>query len=317
MSTRQLALVFPGQGSQSIGMLNAWRGHRVVEATIDEASSVLDMDLWELVEHGPAASLNSTINTQPVMVASSVALFRAWQALSAQTPRWAAGHSVGEISALAAAGALDFADALRLVRCRAQAMAQAVPAGSAGMAAVLGLDDACVEQLCRECAGAEVLEAVNYNAPGQVVVAGHQQAIERIRVQAKAAGAKMVFVLPVSGPFHSSLMRPAASAVAAHLAPLSAQEPLFPVLHNSTLGAATTAGLKTALVEHLTRPVPWVQTMRRFVADGVTHVLEIGPGEVLTNLTRRIAPQLRSLALNSPQALEAAGELLEAGVPTA
>lgn len=312
MNAIKLGYVFPGQGSQSVGMLNAWRGNRIVEETIAEASDALGMDMWQLIEHGPLPSLNSTVNTQPVMVASSVAIFRAWQEVCPQLPAWAAGHSVGEISALTAAGAFGFADAVRLVRARAQAMAEAVEEDTAGMAAVLGLDDEVVHDLCQSCAQGEVLEPVNYNAPGQVVVAGHVAAIDRIKHAAKAAGAKMVFILPVSGPFHSSLMRPAALALADHLSQLDVREPSFPVLHNSRLETAHQQTIKSALVEHLTRPVPWVQTIRRFVADGVTHVVEIGPGEVLTNLARRIAPGIKALPTCSPQAMEAVGESLYA-----
>jgi [acyl-carrier-protein] S-malonyltransferase len=314
MNEIKLGYVFPGQGSQTVGMFNAWRGNRIVEETIAEASEALGFDMWQLIEHGPLADLNSTVNTQPVMVACSIAIFRAWQQVCPQLPAWAAGHSVGEISALTAAGAFKFADALRLVRARAQAMSQAVEAGTAGMAAVLGLDDEVVMELCESCAQGEVLEPVNYNAPGQVVVAGHVAAIERIKPAAKAAGAKMVFVLPVSGPFHSSLMRPAALVLADKLSGLDVREPAFPVLHNSRLETARQQTIKPALVEHLTRPVPWVQTIQRFVADGVTHVVEIGPGEVLTNMTRRIAPGIKVLPTYSPQAMEAVGEALYANV---
>ena len=312
MNTIKLGYVFPGQGSQSIGMLTAWRGNRIVEKTIAEASDALGMNMWQLIERGPLPSLNSTVNTQPVMVASSMAIFRAWQEVCPQPPVWAAGHSVGEISALTAAGVFGFADALRLVCARAQAMSEAVEEGTAGMAAVLGLDDAVVHDLCESCAQGEVLEPVNYNAPGQVVVAGHAAAIERIKHKAKAAGAKMVFVLQVSGPFHSSLMRPAALAFSNHLAHLNVHEPSFPVLHNSRLETARQQTIKSALVEHLTRPVPWVQTIKRFAADGVTHIVEVGPAEVLTNLTRRIAPGIKALPMYSPQAMEAVGESLYA-----
>jgi [acyl-carrier-protein] S-malonyltransferase len=310
VSEVKLACVFPGQGSQWIGMLNAWRGDLVVEAVIEEASDALTLDLWRLVQYGPLASLNHTANTQPVMVAAAVACWRAWADRIRVTPLWSAGHSVGEISALTAAGALGLADAMRLVRVRAQAMAEAVPDGVAGMAAVIGLDDLTVQALCVDCAQGEVLEPVNYNAPGQVVVAGHMGAIERLKQPAKAAGAKMVHVLPVSGPFHSSLMKPAVLALAQHLAPLEIEEPRFRVLHNSRLEAARRQSIKPALAEQLTHPVRWVQTIKRFESDGITHIVEIGPGEVLTNLARRIAPGLRALPLNSPQTLDAVAQAL-------
>lgn len=310
----KLGYVFPGQGSQSVGMLNTWRGNPVVEETIAEASDVLATDMWQLIERGPAEDLNNTVNTQPVMVASAIAIFRVWRSVCPLQPTWAAGHSVGEISALTAAGAFGLADALRLVRGRAQAMSKAVDEGSAGMAAVLGLEDLVVQDLCERCAQGEVLEPVNYNAPGQIVVAGHVAAIERIRRAAKAAGAKMVFVLPVSGPFHSSLMRPATLALADLLSNMEVRAPSFSVLHNSRLEKADEQTIKLALVEQLTRPVPWVQTINRFVASGVTHVVEMGPGEVLTNMTRRIDPGVKVLPTYSPQAMEVVRESLSAKV---
>ncbi len=306
MTTPQVAYMFPGQGSQASGMLNAWRDHRLVTDAVAEASNAIDLDLWALIESGPVASLNDTVNTQPVMVAASIALYRVWQQALGGQPLLSAGHSVGEISALTAAGAFDLSQAVTLVRARARAMAQAMPPGVAGMAAVLGLDDASVEELCQTCAQGEVLEPVNYNAPGQVVVAGHLAAIERIKVAAKLAGAKMVFVLPVSGPFHSSLMAGAAGAFSTALDTVPAKSPAFPVIHNSDQSIASLDSIKPCLVAQLTRPVNWIRTVRQFQAAGVTHVVEIGPGEVLSNLIKRIAPELVVLGIHSPQALDKA-----------
>ena len=305
-----IACVFPGQGSQTPGMLDAWAGQTIVRDTIAEASDVLALDLWHLMRHGSNAELNSTINTQPVMVASSVAIYRAWRSRHAELPAMAAGHSVGEISALAAAGILSLADAVRLARHRAQAMTVALADGIGGMAAVIGLADDTVHQLCLDCAHDEVLEAVNYNAPGQVVVAGHMAALGRLKEAAKTQGAKMVMFLPVSGPFHSSLMRPAMHAVATRLHSLQFADPAFPVVHNATLETATPNSIVHALAQQLIKPVRWVDTVRLFVDRGVSHIIETGPGEVLSNLCRRIQPQLQVLSLNSPAAADKALEVL-------
>lgn len=301
-----IALLFPGQGSQSLGMLASWQDHRTVRDTVSEASDALDLDLWSLIESGPAAQLNDTVNTQPVMLATSIALYRVWAQMHAELPRAAAGHSVGELSALTAAGVFDLQQAVRLVRDRARAMTQAVPPGVAGMAAVLGLDDATVEALCQACAQGEVLEPVNYNAPGQVVVAGHVGAIERLKPAAKAAGAKMVFVLPVSGPFHSSLMGQAAHSFSAALDTTEVHAPAFDIIHNSDQRLATRDTIRPCLVAQLTRPVNWIGTVRQLQGMGVTRVIEVGPGDVLTNLVKRIAPELQPASVNSPTALEKA-----------
>lgn len=307
-----IAYVFPGQGSQSVGMLDAWFDHILVRDTIAEASDALATDLWQLMHDGPAASLNSTVNTQPAIVASSVAIYRAWQAVFRGAPAVAAGHSVGEISALAAAGALSLADAVRLVRARAQAMTDAVPNAVGGMAAVIGLDDETVRRLCAECAQGRVLEPVNYNASGQVVVAGHVDAIERLKEKAKSEGAKMVFILPVSGPFHSSLMRPALEQVARHVQSLRFCAPVFPILHNATVDTAALNMIPSALCEQLVRPVRWTETVRKFADRGVTQIVEIGSGEVLTNLCRRISPDVVVWPVNSPAAMEqAANRILQ------
>lgn len=306
MTSPKIAYVFPGQGSQSSGMLDAWRGHRAVTDAIGEASNAIDVDLWTLIESGSTAHLNDTVNTQPIIVASSLALYRVWSQAFQGPVALTAGHSVGEFSALTAAQVFELRQAVALVRVRARAMSQAVPPGVAGMAAVLGLDDDTVADLCQRCAQGEVLEPVNHNAPGQVVVAGHVGAIERIKPAAKAAGAKMVYVLQVSGPFHSSLMAGAASAFAASLDAVPSGAPRFDVIHNSDQSIATQASVKPSLVAQLTRPVHWTRTVRQFQAEGITHVVEIGPGEVLTNLVKRIAPELKALSTHTPEAMDKA-----------
>ncbi len=312
---QRLAIVFPGQGSQSQGMFSPWQDHATFRAVIEQASSAADIDLWALAQSGSVQQLGDTRLTQPLMVAAGLATWQAWCDAGGARPALAAGHSVGEITALAVAQVFELPDAIALVRARAGAMAQAVPSGSAGMAAVLGLDDAQVQHLCATCALAEVLEPVNYNAPGQVVVAGHVGAIERLKAAAREAGAKMVFVLPVSGPFHSSLMHPAAQRLAQALAPIRVAEPGFGVLHNADLSRLSALSVKPALVQHLTMPVNWVGTVQAFAAAGITHVLELGPGEVLSNLCKRIAPQLVALAAPSPQALAQAVQAVQAASP--
>jgi len=306
-----VAAVFPGQGSQSAGMLAPWQGDRMVVDTIAEASDALGLDLWQLSEAGDAAALALTINTQPLMVAVSAALWRAWRQRCSRSIAFAAGHSVGELGALVAAQSLSLSDAMRIARRRALAMSAAVAEGTGTMAAVLGLDDATVQQLCTRCAEDGVLEPVNYNAPGQVVVAGHVSAIERLKSAARDAGAKMVFMLPVSGPFHSSLMQPAASALAITLDMIDVCPPTLPVLHNSSMAAATAASIKPELVAQLTSPVRWTETVNRMTAAGTTHVLEVGPGEVLTGLCRRIAPRVTAWPLATPQSMDAAARALE------
>lgn len=303
---KKIAYIFPGQGSQTVGMLDSWSGDSVVQHTIDEASSVLDCNLWRLIHSGPAEELNRTENTQPVLVAASIALLRAWQARGGLSAAMAAGHSVGEYSALVAAEALALHDAIRIVRARGHAMTTAVPAGTGGMAAVIGLDDDKVKALCISCAGDDVLAPANYNAPGQVVVAGHIAAIKRLEIKAREAGAKIVLTLPVSGPFHSALMRPAADALRAILNTAHIREPAFAVVQNSDLQRACRAAIGDALVAQLVNPVRWTETIRQFERAGVTHIVEIGPGEVLTNITARIAPSIRCLPASTPALMDIA-----------
>jgi len=307
------AFVFPGQGSQSVGMLADYAAHPVVRATIDEASDALGQDLWTLVEEGPAEALNQTVNTQPVMLAAGVAVWRAWLAAGGARPALVAGHSLGEYTALVAAGALTFRDALPLVRFRAQAMQEAVPAGVGAMAAILGLDDAGVAAACADAAQGQMVEPVNYNAPNQVVIAGHREAVERAVTAAKARGAKRAVLLPVSAPFHSSLLKPAAVRLAARLADVPVATPLLPVLHNVDVQERPAPeAIRAALAQQAASPVRWVETVQALAARGVTHVVECGPGKVLAGLTKRIVPELASFALTDSAALDAT--LAEIGV---
>ena len=303
----KLGLVFPGQGSQAVGMMAGYAGHPAVHETFVEASQVLGQDLWALVQDGPAEVLNQTVNTQPVMLAADVAVYRAWRAAGGAEASVMAGHSLGEYAALVAAGAISFADALPLVRFRAQAMQDAVPQGIGAMAAIMGLDDEGVVAACAEAAQTQSVEAVNFNAPGQVVIAGHKEAVERAIAAAKARGAKRGLLLPVSAPFHSKLLRPAAEKLAAYLAGITVRTAHPAVLHNVDVArAATPDAIRTALARQAASPVRWVGTIQAFVAEGVTHIIECGPGTVLTGLTRRIATVVEILPLNDADAIAAA-----------
>jgi [acyl-carrier-protein] S-malonyltransferase len=303
----KLAFVFPGQGSQAVGMMNGFAAHPVVRATFDEASAVLGEDLWALVVDGPDTELNRTVNTQPVMLTAGVAVWRAWQAAGGPVPSVVAGHSLGEYTALVAAGALAFRDAVPLVRFRAQAMQDAVPAGQGAMAAVMGADDDAVAAACAEAAQGQVVEPVNFNAPGQLVIAGHREAVERAIVAAKARGAKRALLLPVSAPFHSSLLKPAAERLAARLADVPFAPPQVPVLHNVDVAPRATAdGIRAALAQQAASAVRWTDTIRAFAAQGVTHVVECGPGRVLTGLVRRIDGNLQAFPVTDDETLSAA-----------
>jgi [acyl-carrier-protein] S-malonyltransferase len=309
----KLACVFPGQGSQTVGMMDGFAAHPAVRATFDEASAALGEDLWKLVAEGPDTELNRTVNTQPVMLTAGVATWRAWQAAGGPTPSVVAGHSLGEYTALVAAGALAFEDALPLVRFRAQAMQDAVPAGQGAMAAVIGAEDDAVVAACAEAAHGQVVEAVNFNAPGQLVIAGDREAVERAIVAAKARGAKRAMLLPVSAPFHSSLLKPAAERLAVRLADVAFAPPRIPVLHNVDVRPRATAdGIRAALAQQAASAVRWTDTVRAFAAQGVTHVVECGPGRVLTGLVRRIDADLQAHAVNDGETLEAALAALEA-----
>jgi [acyl-carrier-protein] S-malonyltransferase len=302
----QFALVFPGQGSQSRGMMNAYADFSAVRDTFAEASDVLKQDLWQLVAEGADADLNATVNTQPIMLTAGIAVYRAWQSQNAPAPMVMAGHSLGEYTALVAAGALNFADALPLVRYRAECMQLAVPEGVGGIAAILGLDDDAVRAVCAEGAQGQVLEAVNYNSPGQIVIAGDRAAVERGMELAKAKGAKRAIMLPMSVPSHCSLLRGAAEKLRTYLENVTVITPAIPVIHNADVVAYNDPALiKDALVRQLFSPVRWVETVQSFGKLGVTHNIECAPGKVLTGLNKRIDTNQQALALNDGAALVA------------
>ncbi len=296
----KIAFVFPGQGSQSVGMMQSFAALPGVHETFTQASELLGQDLWKLAAEGPADELNLTDNTQPVMLVAGVALYRAWHARQGSAPAILAGHSLGEYTALVAGGALEFADAVPLVRFRARAMQEAVPAGAGAMAAILGLEDDAVRAICAEASSAnEVVEAANFNSPAQVVIAGNKAAVERGMQIAEARGAKRAVLLPMSVPSHCSLMRPAAERMRGQLNLPLLRRGTIPVLHNADVKSAESAdAIKNALVRQLVQPVRWVETVRQMVSDGVTHIVECGPGKVLAGLNRRIAPESRILSFS-------------------
>jgi [acyl-carrier-protein] S-malonyltransferase len=299
----KLAMVFPGQGSQAVGMLKGYAGLPEVDATIDEARSVLGADFVQLLDEGPAEKLNLTVNTQPAMVTAGAAAFRAWRALGGPMPEVVAGHSLGEYSALVAAGAIAFKDCLPLVRFRAQSMQEAVPEGQGAMAAILMLDDEVVRAACAEAGG--VVQAVNFNAPGQVVIAGEKAAVERVMEACKAKGAKRVMLLPVSAPFHSTLMKPAAAKLETYLANVAVAAPKVSVVNNVDVSVETNPErIKQALVRQAASPVRWVETIKKMADLGVTHIVECGPGKVLAGMTKRIAPGVKSFAAADRASLE-------------
>ncbi|ANA34412.1 Malonyl CoA-acyl carrier protein transacylase [Ralstonia mannitolilytica] len=300
------AFVFPGQGSQSVGMLNAFADHAAVKETLAEASDALGQDIGKLIAEGPAEELNLTTNTQPVMLTAAVAVYRAWQAAGGPAPTVVAGHSLGEYSALVAAGAIAFKDAVPLVRFRAKAMQEAVPVGEGGMAAILGLSDDDVRAACAEASATGVVEAVNFNAPAQVVIAGAKAAVEKACEIAKAKGAKRALPLPVSAPFHSSLLKPASDRLREYLANVAVGAPAIPVINNVDVAIVNDpAAIKDALVRQAASPVRWVETVQKMKADGVTRVVECGPGKVLAGLTKRIDGDIVGDAIFDPPSLEA------------
>jgi [acyl-carrier-protein] S-malonyltransferase len=302
-----LAVVFPGQGSQSVGMMQGFAELPVVEATFREASRLVDVDYWEMVTHGPPEALNQTVNTQPLMLVAGVACWRAWREEGGPLPAWFAGHSLGEYTALVAAQALRFEDALPLVRLRAQAMQDAVPEGTGGIAAVLGLDEAQIREVCAEAAQGEVLEPANLNSPGQIVIAGHRTAVERGMALAKEKGAKRAVMLPMSAPSHCSLMRPAADRLRTRLAAITVAKPVVPVVHNrSVQPAQDPAAIRQMLVEQLDHPVRWIETVQFLAAQGVKRIVECGPGKVLTGLSKRIAGDVECVAATDRASLVAA-----------
>lgn len=301
------AFVFPGQGSQAVGMLaDVAADHPVVVETFAEASEVLGFDLWAMVQDGPAEDLNQTHNTQPALLTASVALFRAYLAKGGAMPAMMAGHSLGEYSALVCAGAIDFKDAVKLVALRGQLMQQAVPAGVGAMYAIIGLDDETIAKCCAEAAGDQVVSPVNFNSPGQVVIAGHKEAVERAGAACKEAGAKRALPLPVSVPSHCALMQPAADKLADALANITVSAPKVPVVNNVDVATADTAeAIKDALVRQLHSPVRWTETVNALAENGVSAAFEVGPGKVLTGLSKRINKTIAAATLNSAADLAA------------
>ena len=301
------AFVFPGQGSQSVGMMNSYSELPSVRGTFNEASDILQQDLWSLVSNGPEDSLNLTTNTQPVMLAADVSIYRAWQQAGGIEPHYLAGHSLGEYAALVAAEVLTFTDALKLVRYRAKVMQETVPEGTGGMAAIVGLDDDIVSSVCTEVINAmpdTSLEPANFNAPGQVVIAGHSQAVARAVVLAKSKGAKLAVILPMSIPSHCSLMQSAAEKFALLLEEIALQPPRIPILHNADVQQhSETASIREILVRQLYRPVRWTETIQAIAAQNVKYVVECGPGKVLSGLNRRIEKNLENIALTDSGSL--------------
>jgi [acyl-carrier-protein] S-malonyltransferase len=291
----KFAFVFPGQGSQAVGMLNGFADNPVVKDTVAEASEALQFDLGKLIAEGPKEELDLTTNTQPVMLTAAVACYRAWLAAGGKAPALVAGHSLGEYSALVAAGVIAFKDAVPLVQFRAQAMQQAVPVGQGGMAVILGLSDEDVRAVCAAAAQGEIVEAVNFNAPAQVVIAGHKGAIERACIAAKEKGAKRALPLPVSAPFHSSLLKPASDRLREYMQGLVFTAPQIALINNVDVAIVNDPeAIKDALVRQAASPVRWVETVQKIAAEGVTHVVECGPGKVLAGLTKRINDSLIS-----------------------
>lgn len=308
----KFAFFFPGQGSQSVGMMQGFGEHAAIRNTFAEASEVLGQDLWRMATE-PNEELNQTANTQPLMLTAGVAAWRAWLEAGGAQPSILAGHSLGEYTALVAAGALDFSAALPLVRYRAEVMQGAVAEGVGAMAAILGLDEDTVRTVCAEAAQGEVLEAVNFNSPGQVVIAGNKAAVERGMEAAKAKGAKRALILPVSVPSHCALMKPAADKLNAYLAEVQIAVPKVPVLHNADVAAyADAASIKDALVRQLYSPVRWVETVQAIAAQGIAHAAECGPGKVLAGLNKRIVAEMTCFALTGTDAVMEAKNQLNA-----
>lgn len=301
----KIAFVFPGQGSQTVGMLDTWADNPSVQQAIAVANQALATDLGALIAQGPDAELNLTTNTQPAMLLSAVAMFNAWVESGGPLPSLVAGHSLGEYSALTAAGALSLADAVTLVRIRANAMQDAVPVGLGAMAAVLNLDTDQIKAVCAQAAQGQVVEAVNFNAPGQIVIAGHKEAVERACEIAKTAGARRAMLLPVSAPFHSSLLQPAAQILEQALSQIELRSPTIPVLNNVDVAMPTEPeAIKSALVRQAWHPVRWVETIENIRAQGITHIVECGPGKVLAGLIKRIDKDITVFSINDPSSLE-------------
>lgn len=302
----KLAFVFPGQGSQTVGMLDSFTENEVVQKALKTANEALGEDLAEMIHTGPAESLNMTVNTQPAMLTASVALYQAWLALGGKKPEVMAGHSLGEYSALTAAGVFDLADAVKLVRFRAKVMQEAVPVGKGGMAAIIGLSDEAVAKVCGNAAAEGVVEPVNFNSPGQVVIAGEKAAVEKACELAKAEGAKRALVLPVSAPFHSSLMKPASVALETKLNEISMKAPQIDVIANVDVKVHHDKdAIVAALAAQAAGAVQWVKTIQAFKEMGVTHIVECGPGRVLAGLIKRIDSSIVVKNINSQDSLVA------------
>lgn len=306
------SFVFPGQGAQSIGMLNGFADNPVVRDTVAQASDAIGFDLARLIAEGPKEELDLTTNTQPVMLTAAVATWRAWLAAGGAMPAIVAGHSLGEYSALVAAGVIDFRDAVPLVRFRAMAMQEAVPVGAGGMAAILGLSDEDVRAACAEAAQGEVVEAVNYNAPAQVVIAGDKAAVDRACEIAKGKGAKRALPLSVSAPFHSSLLKPASIRLQQYLEGIAFSAPQIPIINNVDVAILSDpAAIKDALVRQAASPVRWVETLQTMSAQGILHIIECGPGKVLSGLTKRISSDFIADAIVDQASLDKVLESLE------
>ena len=294
----KFAFVFPGQGSQAVGMLNGFADNAVVQETVAEASEALGFDLGKLIAEGPKEELDLTTNTQPVMLTASVAFYRAWIAAGGAVPEVIAGHSLGEFSALVAAGVIPFRDAVNLVRFRAKAMQEAVPVGIGGMAAIIGLGSEALKEACQEAAQNEVVEPANFNSPTQIVIAGHKTALARACDAAKAKGAKRALMLPVSAPFHSSLLKPASDRLAEYMADLTFSAPQIPLINNVDVAILDEPqAIKDALVRQAASPVRWVETIEKMADMGITHIVECGPGKVLAGLCKRINGSLTGDAI--------------------
>ena len=306
----KFAMVFPGQGSQAVGMLkDLAENYSVVKSTFDEASQVLGYDLWTLVQDGPADELNKTWQTQPALLAASVAIYRVWQSINGPQPEFMAGHSLGEYSALVCAGVIDFKDAIKLVELRGKLMQEAVPSGTGAMFAIIGLDNDSIRKACEQAAQGQVVAPVNFNSPGQVVIAGNKEAVERAGALCKEAGAKRTLPLAVSVPSHCALMKPATDKLATTLNNMTFNAPQFAVINNVDVKVESSAeNIKAALIAQLYSPVRWTETVEEMAKQGVTLLVEMGPGKVLTGLTKRIVDSLSACAVNDKASLDVAIE---------
>jgi len=308
---KKIAFVFPGQGSQTVGMLDAFIDNLVVKSTLEEASHSIGFDIGKMIQEGPKETLALTENTQPVMLTSAIAIYRAWLSAGGSVPMMLAGHSLGEYTAYVAAGAMGFHDAVPLVKFRAKAMQNAVPVGAGGMAAIVGMSDDQVRQLCldTQAATGKTLDPVNFNAPSQVVIAGHKEAVDYACAHAKPVGANLAVPLDVSAPFHSSLLRPAAEELSIYLKNVSISSPGIPVINNVDVTVINDPlGIKDALIRQAYSPVRWVETIRLMAQHGVTHIIECGPGKVLAGMVKRIDGNIKIMNIYDPTSIS---EVLE------